>query len=220
MNSTIGLAGSRGRIALVTVESIERYGKRGQQKIVRAAAPLDTTDPREVRAAVIAATADVLSDPDNLDGDEPRVVVSYGVGGGAVFELLREDYRAERRRRRPTGITVVSSLSHPQVEHVAATRLASKLYTEHAEGRIDFAKGLAPELKKQMTSFVPVESKAGNLSFGNEDLEDYDHLVVALMHAVIAAGQSSYGLPRYEDHNGLIWPSREMAVVRLRGAEG
>jgi hypothetical protein len=149
--------------------------------------------------------------------------VSSTAYGSALYEMLYEDGRTGRVRplmpRKPLGISSYVTSLDPRVEKVAPNRLAGALYTAFKSGRVEFADGLS-KLRAQMGAFVPVETKSGSLAFGNEDMSDYDHSVVALMLAVIAAGNRGYGEYRYEDSSGDVWLSKAMAVARRGGSEG
>lgn len=227
MNHVVAVAGSRGRIAIVATEVIETSQRR-PIKLVRLAERFSATAGPDAIAREVLEVVDSIrtaKTPDGTapDGRDPRVVISAAVHGGAVLNLLREakesgvlvGERRVRLVRNPLGITTYASAADGSVEHVAPNRLASVLYTEYDSRRLEFAPGL-DRLKRQLAAFVPVETKVGNLAFGNEDMSDYDDMTVALMHAVIASkGSPQYGIPRFRDQSGFAWPSRQMARAHV-----
>lgn len=224
MNTTVAAANSRGRVSVVALETIERSGSRRPVHVVRFARQVPAAaGPDDARETVLEACRVILADPENRDGDHPRIVVSSTAYGSALYEMLYEDARLGRVRplvpRKPLGLSSYVTSLDPRVEKVPPNRLAGTLYTAWKGGRVEFADGFAA-LRRQMGAFVPVETKTGSLAFGNEDMSDYDNSVVAVMFAVIAAGNRAFGEYRYEDSQGDVWFSKAMAVQRRGGSEG
>lgn len=206
---TLALAGSRDRLALTIVETFEVRDRPDGFRTVTLSGRLPAdVGPREAYAAVVQL-ADAVKEQNN--GSEPRVIIQYSGIGPAVYGLLKEDYRQQRRRERPMAITTYAAANDNVAHHVTPARLASQLFTAWENDRINFADGL-DKLRAQMAAFVPVASKAGNLGFGNEDMSDYDDTVVSLMFATAVKG---YGVPKFVDAQGRVWPSRAIAWARL-----
>jgi hypothetical protein len=228
-NYTIAVAGSRGRTAAVAVETVEQHGSPAYIKRVVESWRVDPTRamPREIATDVLRLVAYFRSLPPadgGTEGRDARVVVNGAVQGGAVLSEMREakrnglrteDGKLLRYSNFPTGVTTVMANVGDGLQAAPPSRLASTLYTEYQAGRLEFAPGLE-KLRAQMAAFVPVETKAGSIAFGNEDMSDYDDLTVALMHAVLFGSRAvyTYGVPRFRDGAGFVWPSRAMADVR------
>lgn len=226
-NNIIAVAGSRGRTSMVAVESYDIAGQRRPQKLVRFARRFDPTSEPGEMARQVLRLADTFADERGSDGRDPMIVVSSAVAGGALLDVLREakesglrmpDGSRRKLARNPLGITTYAAAATTGIaQHCPPNELAAWLYREYDSGRLEFATGL-DALRSQMAAFVPVETKVGNIAFGNEDMSDYDDMVVALMHAVRAAGRMTrpqFGVPRYRDREGGMWPSRGMAVARV-----
>jgi hypothetical protein len=224
MNTVIAAGNSRGRVSVVGLETTERAGRLKPVSIVRFAeqVPADA-GPSGARDVVLRACGMILDDPENLDRDHPRVVVSSTAYGSALYEWLYDDHRLRRVLplipRRPLGISTYAASMDPRVEKVSPNRLAGRLHTDWKTERLEFADGF-PKLRAQMGAFVPVETKTGSLAFGNEDMSDYDDMTFALMLAAIASGNRSFGEMRYEDQTGDVWLSKGFAVARRGGSEG
>ena len=206
---TLALAGSRDRLALTIVEAFEVRDRPDGIRTVTLSGRLPAdVGPREAYAAIVRLS-DAVKEQNN--GSEPRVIVQYSGIGPAVHGLLKEDYRQRRRAERPMAITTYAAANDGVAHHATPARLASMLFTAWENDRINFAPEL-DRLRAQMAAFVPVASKAGNLGFGNEDMSDYDDTVVSLMFATAVKG---YGVPRFIDAQGQVWPSRAIAWARL-----
>lgn len=204
---TLAIAGSRGRLSIVGVETITRTGDLYPHRVVTLHKRLAAqATPAEQHRAVVALAAKVRDDLNN--GSEPRIIVMTGGAGTSLHALLREDHKAGRSREWPMPITTINGSGS---NYIAPADLAAALYTEWENGRISFAPGL-DKLRTQVAAFVPAETKAGNFGFGNPDMSDYDDAVVALMFALPVRG---YGVRRYVDPFGNLWPSRELAEIRL-----
>ncbi len=220
---TLAIAGSRGRLSLVTVETMLHRDKPRPTRTVtyHGRLPVQST-PTEQHAAVVRVAESLKQ---RNSGEEPRIVVSYGGLGTTLYQLLREDKRRGYstlpdehghpvrypRIEFPYPITSMGKAGESVARYYKPSVLAANLYSEWTNGRISFAPGL-DKLRKQMGAFVPVESKAGNVAFGNEDMSDYDDAVVALMFACAVRG---IGVMRFEDSQGNVWPSQAIAQARL-----
>lgn len=206
MSFTLAAAGSKGRLSLVAVETIERSGNRRDLYSVRFAQPLaQDAGPEEQYKALLEADAALR--PFNGD-QEPKIIVSYGGIGTTLFELLRDDFRRRQRSVRPFAIAYAGSgdsLAQPVSMNLLAAHLAIVIRNE----QLAFAPGL-DKLRKSIASFSPIESKAGNLQVDPADAYAPDQ--VALMHALARRGN---GPRRYESVNGQIWQSRADAINHL-----
>ncbi len=215
---TLAIAGSRERLTLTAVEHIKKQGDpwRMRRVVTFSGRMPEGATPDEQHTAVLAMSEQIK---EVNGGSEPLVVVAYGGAGSALFFLLREDYDKRRRVHRAHGIAISqTAIDVAGVYHKAPTWLASNLYREWHEKRLEFAPGLKA-LEAQVTRFRPVESKGGNIQFGPEDLTDYDDAVVSLMYA--SAYPKGEGAPRFIDRKGKLWPSFLAAKAQLgQGAVG
>jgi hypothetical protein len=216
MSFTIAVAGSQGKLSVVAVETVEL--PRDQLKyVVRSSTPLPDGKPEDQLAVVLAVEKAVVAEN---GGAEPRMVIQYTARGAAIYGFLDDDYKIEPRlvevyggqprRTRPLAMTHVAS---PGAANFfwPLNRLTSGLSKTWRAHRLEFAPGL-DNLKRQVASFAPVETKAGNLQLADE-ADAYSGEVVALMYAL--RKREGYGVKRYETSDGTLWPSRAAAVAKL-----
>lgn len=208
---TLAVAGSRGRLAIVGVETVDQLGQPRPLLAVRLAEPLAHVgaSPAEQAAAVTVAEAKVIGEN---AGREPRLVVAYGGLGTTLYEFLREDYKRGRRHERPSAVTHNVSSNDGRAYQVSLNALAARLALQWRERRLTFAPGL-DRLRSQVASFAPAETKAGNLTLDEADA--YDGSIVALMYALSLKG---LGTRRFQDASGKVWPSRAIAKAHLGSA--
>lgn len=211
MSYAIAVARSRERAAVTVVETIARSEERDLRVVTLAERLPAESSPAEQYEAVVA-----LSDAarEQNFGHEPRIVVLQDAVGTSLVELLREDFRERRRDRRPTALTVVGASADGRAAYVGPNYLMAMLYREWRAGRIVVAPDLPglDRMRAQMGSFAPRESRAGRLSWGDESVAEYDDMVVSLACASFVRG---YGVTRFVDQRGNVWPSRLIAQAKV-----
>jgi hypothetical protein len=208
---TIAAARSRERLAVVAVESLRRSGEREPLRVVTHASRLAAEASPALAYEALAALSDA-STPLNA-GEEPRIVVLHDAVGTTVVEMLKDAKRHGRRDRWPVGVSVVGA---DGANYVSPNRLMARLYRDYHAARIVLPPdlpGLA-RLRAQLAAFAPKESKSGRLAWGDEQIAEYDDLVVALACATYVRG---VGVERFIDQAGRVWPS-QLVGLGLAGA--
>lgn len=214
---TIAIAGARDRLTITAVETFERVDP-GPLRVVTLLVRLPERATPDRQHATVSDVARTVREQNA--GADPRIVVSYGGAGTTLTQLLREDYRRGRREHWPYPITTVGAAADGIARYVSPSDLAAQLYVEWSSHRIAFAPD-APgidKLRAQVAAFAPVETRAGSLRFGGDDdgLAEYEDAVVSLMHAV--AVRRGFGVARFMDASGRIWPSRIVARGHIGSA--